>query len=495
MAKTGIHIKPCNTGSAEAHNERRQDYLERLDASGKKTYDIFRDETHLNRSWVNPDYQGRTLDQVLQDIRKEVKEKTGRAMQEKATPIREGVCPILPTTQISDFAPVVEWYKAHGATVIRIDLHHDEGHTDAVSGERKHNHHGHIIVDYIDHSTGRSVKLSKEDISELQGVVAAALHMERGTSKTETGAEHLAAQEYREKKAGENAARLEAKVADLENQVKESARLHEAELHQICKEFQGIGKITVKNFDYLQGFGIEQLKPKPKEQETRDQLAEECQRDLEQMRTEELLQQQSVLRVLIANTQNAIRRIGDRLQKLATGVTFWKKPRLAHEADLQAAVSAANAERDQARAEARKSVESAKKAQSAAESAKANADNLARQHREALRTIEADKAAAKEEGRKAGALARENAWKQWAAENYTPAVHERDQLREEKAKWEKERKGWLKDFQDIAKTLTSKWTPETVKEFEKQGLRDMVGTKLWDEAKKPEVKQSRGPHL
>ena len=55
MAKTGIHIKPCNTGSAEAHNRRDKAYLERLDASGKKTYDIYRDETHLNRSWVNPD--------------------------------------------------------------------------------------------------------------------------------------------------------------------------------------------------------------------------------------------------------------------------------------------------------------------------------------------------------------------------------------------------------------------------------------------------------
>ena len=215
MAKTGIHIKPCNTGSAEAHNRRDKAYLERLDASGKKTYDIFRDETHLNRSWVSPDYQGRTLPEIMENLRREVKEKTGRAMQDKATPIREGVCPILPTTQLSEFQPVVDWYAAHGAAVISIDLHHDEGHTDPITGERKHNHHAHLIVDYIDHRTGRSVKLTKDDISQLQGVVADALRMERGTAKTETGAEHLAAQEYREKKAGENAARLESKVAEL----------------------------------------------------------------------------------------------------------------------------------------------------------------------------------------------------------------------------------------------------------------------------------------
>lgn len=495
MSKTGIHIKPCNIGSAEQHNQREKEYLERLDASGKKTYDIFRDETHLNRSWVNPDYQGRTLPEILKDLRREVKEKTGRAMQEKATPIREGVCPILPTTQLSDFKPVVEWYKAHGAAVIRIDLHHDEGHTDAVTSARKHNHHAHLIVDYIDHTTGRSVKLTKEDISELQGVLAAALHMERGTSKAETGAEHLAAQEYREKKAGENAARLEARCQELEQQVKAEALTHEAELRAICKDFQGIGRNTVRNFDYLQQFRIPQLDPNPKEQDFRDRLEEESQRDLQQLRIQELLQEQSLLRVLIANTQNAIRRIGDRLQKLAASVEFWKKPRLAHEADLQAAVASANAERDQARAEAQKAVKSAENAQGAAESAKANADILARQHREALRTIEADKAAAREEGRKAGADAKHQEWQKWYNEHGEPAIKERDQLREEKAKWEKERKGWLKDFGDIAKTLTSNWSPETVKIFEKQGLREMVGTNLWDEAKNPEVKQSRGPHL
>ena len=495
MPKTGIHIKPCNTGSAEQHNRRDKEYLERLDASGKKTYDIFRDETHLNRSWVNPDYRDRTLDQVLQELRKEVKEKTGRAMQEKATPIREGVCPILPSTQLSDFAPVVEWYKAHGAAVIRIDLHHDEGHTDAVTGERKHNHHAHVIVDYIDHATGRSVKLTKEDISELQGVLAAALHMERGTSKAETGAEHLAAQEYREKKAGENAARLEARCQELEQQVKQDAIIHEGELRAICKDFQGIGRQTVKNFDYLQGFGIKQLEPKPKEQETRDQLAEECQRDLQQLRIQELLQEQSLLRVLIANTQNAIRRIGDRLQKLAASVEFWKKPRLAHEADLQAAVASANAERDQARAEAQKAVKSAENAQSAAESAKANADNLARQHREALRTIEADKAAAREEGRKAGASAKHQEWTKWANEVADPAIKERDQLAEEKKGWQQERRSWLQDFRDIAKILTSRYNPDAVKDFEKAGLREKVGSDIWDAAKKPEVKQSRGPHL
>ena len=491
--KTGIHITACNTGSAEAHNERRKEYLERLDASGKKTYDIFRDETHLNRSWVNPDYQGRTLPEVLEDLRREVKEKTGRAMQEKATPIREGVCPILPTTQLSDFGPVVEWYKAHGAAVIRIDLHHDEGHTDAVSGERKHNHHAHVIVDYIDHTTGRSVKLTKEDISELQGVLAAALHMERGTSKAETGAEHLAAQEYREKKAGENAARLEARCRELEQQMAQDQQEHTGELRAVCKNLQGLANVTVQHFDRVCSY--EAADPTDKEREARDRLDQERQRDLLEMQNRELLQHQLDLRNLMLRVQRAVDRIGKRLQKLADSVPFWKKGRLVHEADLQAAVASANAERDQARAEAQKAVKSAENAQSAAESAKANADNLARQHREALRTIEADKAAAREEGRKAGASAKHQEWQKWYNEQGKPAIDERDQLAEEKKGWQQERRSWLQDFRDIAKILTSRYTPETVKEFEKAGLREKVGKDIWDKAKEPEIKQSRGPHL
>ena len=164
---------------------------------------------------------------------------------------------------------------------------------------------------------------------------------------------------------------------------------------------------------------------------------------------------------------------------------------------MQAAVSAANAERDQARAEARKAVESAKNAQGAAESAKSSADNLARQHREAIRTLEADKAAAREEGRKAGATAKDKEWRQWYNDTGKPAIEELDQLRDEKAKWDKERKGWLQDFKNIARTLNTRYDADTVKDFEKAGLRDMVGHDLWDDAKEPEQKQSKGytPHL
>lgn len=516
--KTGINFVRCNCSSAEAHNRRDKAYLEALERSGKKTYDIFHDRTATNMHWTNPAYAGRSLEQILQDCRERYTASTGQAPQEQDrvrkvkdkktglykevttagwSPIREGVCPVKEDTRLSDFNPLIKHLAAKGVRVISIDIHRDEGYQDPVTGERKYNYHAHVIADWTDRVTGKTAKLNKADMSEVQTVLADALGMERGESKEVTGKEHLTPEQQREKAAAEHAAQLEARCEDLEKQMKQDALIHEGELRAICKDFQSIGRNTVRYFDYLQGFGIEQLKPTPKEQNTRDQLAEECQRDLEQMRVQELQQQQSVLRVLIANTQNAIRRIGNRLQKLATGVKFWKKPRLAHEAELQAAVTAANAERDRTRAEAQKAVKSAENAQSAAESAKANANQLARQHQEALRTLDADKEKAREEGRKAGATAKDKEWQQWYNETGKPAIEERDQLRDEKAKWEKERKGWLQDFKDIARTLTTRYDADAVKDFEKAGLRDMVGSNLWDEAKKPEKTQSKGytPHL
>ena len=69
------------------------------------------------------------------------------------------------------------------------------------------NLHGHLVVDCIDHQTGRTVKLDDHDMKEFQTVLAESLGMERGISKEVTGAghrnmwqqkEHAAAQHYKE---------------------------------------------------------------------------------------------------------------------------------------------------------------------------------------------------------------------------------------------------------------------------------------------------------
>lgn len=94
----------------------------------------------------------------------------------------------------------------------------------------------HIIWDWMDHSTGKSWKLIANDMSELQDMVAETLDMERGTSKAETGLDHLERndfiiqkqkQEMEEAEKAKKNAVLEKKIAEIKTQtaLKEKARL------------------------------------------------------------------------------------------------------------------------------------------------------------------------------------------------------------------------------------------------------------------------------
>lgn len=48
----------------------------------------------------------------------------------------------------------------------------------------------------LNHDTGKSYKLNSNDCMQIQDMVAESLGMERGTSKDETGAEHLNRNDY-----------------------------------------------------------------------------------------------------------------------------------------------------------------------------------------------------------------------------------------------------------------------------------------------------------
>jgi len=230
--KTGIKFKPCNVGTAEAHNRREQKYIDAINRKYGKTY-FWTERTQLNESWRNSDYAD-SLSDTLEQLKVLVKQKTGRAMQMKShervdrktgkvkviagsSAIREGCPPIKPDTTIEDFAEFKAWLASKNITLISIDLHRDEGHIDEDSGELKVNNHAHIIVDWIDHQTGKSVKLSKSDCEEMQTVLARSLGMERGTPKQDTGIEGLNAIEYKEKMAQQHYQELQQKNASLEN--------------------------------------------------------------------------------------------------------------------------------------------------------------------------------------------------------------------------------------------------------------------------------------
>lgn len=250
--KTSVHIKPCNIGQSEAHNERTKEYLAHINAS--KIY-IRQDLTADNQSWKSELQGNMFLQQYYDAIGKMVKEKTGRAMQTKerervnkktgkvikiggCSPLREGVIVCKEDTtmeQLHHFADLC--HERFGITALQIHLHKDEGHYTDPNDKKswKPNYHAHIVWDWMNHENGRSYKLNADDISAIQDLAAEALEMERGESKAETGAQHLERNDYIVVK---QKAELEAAKSQTEQLAKEKEAKDQqiADLNQQIKE-------------------------------------------------------------------------------------------------------------------------------------------------------------------------------------------------------------------------------------------------------------------
>ena len=251
-AKASEHIKPCNIAQSERHNRRDADYIASLNPA--MLY-IRKDLAHLNEVYVAPDMEGVSLQQHYEDIRIMVKQKTGRAMQEKdvkftdkkgkqrvrqgCSPIREGVVNIKPDTTMEDLLRYVERvHERWGIRALQIHIHKDEGHyentEDPASWEP--NYHAHIIWDWMDHNTGKSFKLNAEDMSAIQDLVAETLDMQRGQKKSETGIDHLERndfiiqkQESKKKQLQEEAKKAIVEKEEVEAEV-EAAKTEVADL-------------------------------------------------------------------------------------------------------------------------------------------------------------------------------------------------------------------------------------------------------------------------
>ena len=207
IAKASDHVKPCNIEQSERHNRRDAEYIASLNP---RTLYVRTELSHNNQSYVAPDMQGISLQQHYDAIKAMVKQKTGRAMQEKkvtvigkngkpkerngSSPIRESVVNIKPDTTMADLRKYTQKVQERwGVRAIQIHIHKDEGHytnPDDLSIWQP-NLHAHIIWDWMNHETGKSFKLGKKDMEELQDLAAETLEMERGKRKSETGAEHL----------------------------------------------------------------------------------------------------------------------------------------------------------------------------------------------------------------------------------------------------------------------------------------------------------------
>ena len=206
--KTSVNIKPCNIGSSEEHNRRKTEYLARVNK--EKLY-IRTELMTRNEAWVAPEFENSTLTDRYNQIAAMVKEKTGRAMQTKdrervnkktgkvtvvrgSTPLKEGVVVIKDDTTLEQLRRFCEVCKERwGITALQIFIHRDEGHygTPGDTATWKPNLHAHIVWDWMNHDTGKSCKLDEKAMSDMQTLLAECLDMERGSSKEQTGKEHL----------------------------------------------------------------------------------------------------------------------------------------------------------------------------------------------------------------------------------------------------------------------------------------------------------------
>ena len=231
---------------------------------GKSQIYIVPELTSNNEQWINPDFGSPDLQAHYENIKRMVKEKTGRAMQEKererkgkngkiikvagCSPIREGVLLIRPETTLADVCKFgEECQKRWGITPLQIFLHKDEGHWlsgQPETGDResfqvgekwfKPNYHAHIVFDWMNHDTGKSRKLNDEDMTEMQSLASDILLMERGQSKAVTGKEHLERNDFIIEKQKAELQRMDAAKRHKEEQI----GLAEQKLKQVKSEIR-----------------------------------------------------------------------------------------------------------------------------------------------------------------------------------------------------------------------------------------------------------------
>lgn len=204
MGKSSIHIMPVKAGS-ESHNQRLQNL----------NY-VREDLSHLNSSFILA-----SIAQTRNQIETRYQQTTGQKMQAKQTPIREGVLLIDEKHGADDLKRVaVKLEERFGIRTIQAYAHKDEGHWNKETGIWKPNHHAHMVFDWTDKETGKSLKLKRQDLAEVQTVVAETLGLERGQSSTK---KHIESREYKAMKVEEDI----KKVFKLQNGLPEAFKIIE----------------------------------------------------------------------------------------------------------------------------------------------------------------------------------------------------------------------------------------------------------------------------
>ena len=266
--KTSINFKVAKSDS-EIHNFR------------KKSFDYIRkDLTHKNEYWM----EQKIADQI-QKIESYCKEKSGRKLQKNAMPIREAVVVIKENTTMQDLHNLSKRLEEElKIRVFQIAIHKDEGHYDKDTKEWKPNYHAHLVADWQDLQTGKTLKHQSFHYSKMQDLAAECLEMERGVSGSLA---RLEAVEFKIKKKEEDLKILEERYQEMQQEM-ESKKSEELIVKE--SDFLGFQKIktdkTIENYKKaIKTNNIQLLKNKT-ELESKEKQIVELKTNIESLKKE-----------------------------------------------------------------------------------------------------------------------------------------------------------------------------------------------------------------
>ncbi len=108
-------------------------------------------------------------------------------------PVREAVVNLNSSHSMENLKSLVRDMEGKkGIKCFQMHIHRDEG-----KSRDEINYHAHLLFDWQDEKTGKTVKLNKRDFSEIQTLVAEVLEMERGELRTNSNRERLEPVEYK----------------------------------------------------------------------------------------------------------------------------------------------------------------------------------------------------------------------------------------------------------------------------------------------------------
>lgn len=230
--KTSINFKAVQSDS-ETHNFR------------KKTFDYVRkDLTKNNEYWI-----GEKIVDQIQKIENYCKEKSGRKLQKNAMPVREAVVLIKENTTMQDLHNLSKRLEEElGIRIFQIAIHKDEGHFDKDSKEWKPNYHAHLVADWQDLQTGKTLKHQPFHYSKMQDLAAECLQMKRG--KSNSGIQRLEAVEFKIMKKEEYLKILEERYNQMKSEIA-SKKFEELIVKE--SDFLGFQRIktdkTIENYE------------------------------------------------------------------------------------------------------------------------------------------------------------------------------------------------------------------------------------------------------